>query len=395
MPKNRKLILIVLDGVGIGALPDAYLYNDSGANTLCHIAECVMNFSLPALVSLGLGNVTPIQGVPPTHYARGGFGKMAEASKGKDSTTGHWELLGIITEVEFPTYPHGFPTEVLDLFMRETGCIGYLGNKVASGTEIIRELGDEHVRTGYPIIYTSADSVFQVAAHEEVIPVERLYEICQLARTKVLVGEHRVGRVIARPFIGTSGAYSRTPHRRDFAVEPPFPTMLDVLTAHGIETVGIGKIDDLLCGRGVSMAIHTHSNAEGIDRIIEQGRALAFGCIVANLVDFDMLYGHRQDVEGFAKALMEFDRAVPEILSTVHNDDLVIITADHGNDPTDTSTDHTREFVPVLTYSPRGKQNVPIGTRQTFADVAQTIAEFFEIIPPGHCAGTSFYSLVS
>lgn len=395
MSNGKKLLIIVLDGVGIGALPDAQSYGDAGANTLGHIAEHSENFSLPALGQLGLGNVVPLHGVSPMQPSLGCYGKMAEASKGKDSTTGHWELAGIVTEREFPTYPHGFPQELLELFLRETGCQGYLGNKAASGTEIIKELGDEHVRTGFPIVYTSADSVFQIAAHEDVIPLERLYEICSVARTKVLVGEHSVGRVIARPFIGRAGAYTRTPNRRDFAVAPLQPTVIDVLHEQSVETIGIGKIEDLFCGRGLTESFHTRSNAEGIHCILEQSRSRTAGCIFANLIDFDMLYGHRQDVGGFAKALMEFDTALPEILATLRDKDLLMITADHGNDPTDTSTDHTREYVPLLTYSPRGKRGIDLGTRATFADVAQTACEFFEIVPPAHFAGESFYSLIS
>lgn len=394
MRETGKVIVVVLDGVGIGALPDAAMYGDEGANTLAHIAEHVSDFTLPHFTQLGLGNIISLRAISVCNSAKGCFGKMAEVSKGKDSTTGHWELAGIITEEEFPVYPHGFPSEFLDAFLRETGCKGFLGNKTASGTEIIRELGDEHVRTGFPIVYTSADSVFQIAAHEEVIPLERLYEICTLTRNRVAIGKHRVGRVIARPFLGSAGAYVRTPNRRDFAVEPPLPTMLDILSGNGIATVGIGKIDDLFCGRGLQKVVHTKSNADGIRSLLEESRAMPKGLIMINLVDFDMLYGHRQDVAGFAKALKEFDDALPEILSTIRDSDVLILTADHGNDPTDASTDHTREYVPLLTYSPKGKQNVPLGTRKTFADVAQTVLEYFNIPAPAHIVGTSFLPMI-
>ncbi len=384
----------MLDGVGIGALPDAHLYNDEGANTLNHVIEHNPNVTLPHLNELGLGNLLSSYHMQSIDPARGGYGKMAECSKGKDSTTGHWELAGLVTDEAFPTYPNGFPQDVVEIFLKETGCKGYLGNKVASGTEIIRELGDEHSRTGYPIIYTSADSVFQIAAHEEVIPLEKLYEICSVTRTKVMIGEHRIGRVIARPFIGKAGSYTRTVNRRDFAVEPPQPTLLDVLYENGIPTTGIGKIDDLFCGRGLSEAIHTHSNSEGISVTLEKSRSTTHGFIMTNLIDFDMLYGHRQDPIGFANALKEFDNALPELLATFKQDDALFITADHGNDPLDNSTDHTREYVPILTYSPGGKPNVNLCIRASFADVAQSVCDYFGIKAPTHFAGTSFYDQI-
>ena len=382
-----------MDSVGIGALPDADLYGDAGTNTLSNIARIVDGLRLPNLASLGLGNIVNIKGVPPVEHASGCFGKMAEASKGKDSTTGHWEIAGVITKHAFPLYPQGFPKSVLDEFLRVTGCAGYLGNKPASGTEIIKELGDEHVRTGFPIVYTSGDSVFQIAAHQDVISLDALYEICQKTRKQVVVGEHRVGRVIARPFIGKSGAYTRTPYRRDYAVEPPSKTVLDMLMEHGVQTIAVGKIDDLFNGRGLSKKIHTKSNAEGIEQIIEIGRTMQSGLLMANLVDFDMLYGHRQDAEGYAAALQAFDAKVPEIEQCLGPEDLLIITADHGNDPTDTSTDHSREYVPVLCFSQRGKRNVNIGVRETFADAGKTVAEFFEV-NGNTLAGTSFLNVI-
>jgi len=388
--KNSKFILIILDSVGIGELPDADMYGDKGTNTIANIAREVSGLRLPYLESLGLGNITDIEGVDRVDVASGCYGKMAEASKGKDSTTGHWEIAGIVTQHAFPLYPQGFPQTLLDTFLRVTECKGYLGNKPASGTEIIKELGDDHVRTGFPIVYTSGDSVFQIAAHQDVIPLDRLYEICQKTRQQVVVGEHRVGRVIARPFVGTSGAYTRTPSRRDYAVEPASRTVLDLLVEHGVQTTGIGKIDDLFCGRGLREKIHTTSNAEGIQEIIKIGRTMASGFLIANLVDFDMLFGHRQDIKGYARALEEFDAKLPEIQSCVGEGDVLLLTADHGNDPTDQSTDHTREYVPVLSYSPSGKKNINLGVRSSFADVGKTVADFFGISNARTLAGRSF-----
>jgi len=371
-------------------LPDAGLYGDEGTNTISHIAQAVGGLRLPNLAALGLGNITDIQGVSRNTDAQGCFGKMAEASEGKDSTTGHWEIAGVITKKAFPLYPEGFPKNLLDQFLRVTGCKGVLGNIPASGTEIIKELGDEHVRTGYPIVYTSGDSVFQIAAHQDVIPLERLYEICRKAREHVLVGEHRVGRVIARPFIGTSGSYMRTPFRRDYAVEAPADTVLDLLSRAGVPTVGIGKIDDLFCGRGLQQTIHIHSNAEGIEEIIKNGTSMQSGLLMSNLVDFDMLYGHRQDAAGYAKALEEFDGKLPEILECIGEGDLLILTADHGNDPTDQSTDHSREYVPLLCYTRSGTKNRDLGVRSSFADVGKTVAEFFHAAGGGSLSGQSF-----
>jgi phosphopentomutase len=388
--KQTKLILIVLDSVGVGELPDAGVYGDKGANTISHVAQEVGGLRLPNLAALGLGNITNINGVSRNKDAIGCFGKMAEASAGKDSTTGHWEIAGIITRQAFPLYPKGFPKKLLEKFLHVTGCNGYLGNKPASGTEIIKELGDEHVRTGFPIVYTSGDSVFQIAAHQDVIPLERLYEICQKTREQVVVDEHRVGRVIARPFIGVTGNYIRTPYRRDYAVEPPAETVLDVLHANGVSTIGIGKIDDLFSGRGLQEKIHIKSNAEGIEEIIKVGKTMQSGFLMANLVDFDMLYGHRQDAKGYAKALEEFDAKLPEIQKCVGDNDVLILTADHGNDPTDQSTDHTREYVPLLCYTKNGKKNVNLGVRSSFADVGKTVAEFFNAANAQSLSGQSF-----
>jgi phosphopentomutase len=388
--RQKKLILIVLDSVGVGELPDADIYGDRNANTISNTAKAVNGLRLPNLASLGIGNLTDIKGVPKTNSASGCYGKMAEASEGKDSTIGHWEIAGIITRQKFPLYPNGFPEEILRSFVRAAGCNGWLGNKPASGTEIINELGGEHVRTGFPIIYTSSDSVFQIAAHQDVIPLERLYEICRVAREQVLVGDNRIGRVIARPFIGENGRYARTPNRRDFAVKPPAESVLDLLAEDDVATTGIGKIDDLFCGCGLQEKLHTVSNAVTIEKIIDKAEKMNSGLLFANLVDFDMLFGHRQDAIGYANALEEFDNKLPDIQNCINGDDLLIITADHGNDPTDESTNHTREYVPLLCFSRRGKKNVNLGIRSTFADIGKTVGEFFSVRKTGSLAGVSF-----
>jgi phosphopentomutase len=388
-----RFFFIILDSCGIGALPDAEAYGDAGTNTLGNIARAVNGLALPNLERLGLGNVVDAPGINPVADADGCFGRMMARSKGKDSTTGHWELAGIVTTQAFPLYPEGFPQELLVEFLKATGCGGYLGNKAASGTEIIKELGDEHVRTGFPIVYTSGDSVFQIAAHEHVIPLDKLHEICRVTRENVTIGKHSVGRVIARPFIGTSNAYVRTAGRRDFAVEPPGVTMLDELSEAGIDTVAIGKIDDLFSGRGLKTKIHTTSNADGIGQILEAMKSQPSGFLMANLVDFDMLYGHRQDPHGFARALTEFDAVLPRMRSLLREDDVLLITADHGNDPTDNSTDHTREYVPILTVTQRGPKNIVLGTRQSFADAGKTVLEYFGI-QSRTIAGESFLGMI-
>ena len=383
---------MVLDGVGIGELPDAHSYGDRGANTVGNIARRIGGLELPHLQRLGLGRITQIKGMDSRVPVEGCFGRMAEQSKGKDSTTGHWEIAGIITEKAFPVYPQGFPPDLMQKFLSATGEKGFLGNKPASGTEIVKELGDEHVRTGFPIVYTSGDSVFQIACHEEVVSLARLYGMCKKTRDEVVVGEHSVGRVIARPFVGESGHYTRTTNRKDFAVEPPGKTVLDLLAEKEIETVGVGKIDDLFAGRGLKVKIHTHSNAEGIGTILEQASQMGNGFLMANLVDFDMIFGHRQDAEGFAKALREFDSSLPALLGCLKEGDMLILTADHGNDPTDQSTDHSREYVPLLCSAQGGKKGVDLGTRKTFADAGKTVADFFGV--PNSLAGTSFLSMV-
>jgi phosphopentomutase len=388
--KPGKVVFIVLDSVGVGALPDARAYGDEGTNTVGNTARAIGGLRLPNLQKLGLGNIVSAPGVVTVDEADGCFGKMAEQSAGKDSTTGHWELAGVITEKAFPLYPNGFPDDVLQKFLSVSKCNGYLGNKPASGTEIIKELGDEHVRTGYPIVYTSGDSVFQIAAHEELIPIPRLYEICTRTRREVMTGIHAVGRVIARPFVGPSGSFVRTTNRRDFALDPPSTTLLDLLFEEGIETIGVGKIDDLFCGRGLKQKIHTTSNAEGLRATIEAARGLRRGFVMTNLVDFDMLFGHRQDPKGMGAALEEFDRGLPSLLEVLNEGDLLLITADHGNDPTDQSTDHSREYVPLLSFVQGGKRNVDLGTRRTFADAAKTVSEYFSLKKSSSLAGNSF-----
>ena len=393
MSAPGKIVFIVLDSIGIGEAPDAAAYGDAGANTLGHTAEAMGGLHLPNMQKLGIGNIEPIMGVSPVPAPDGCFGKMQEASRGKDSTTGHWEIAGIIITQDFPYYPKGFPGEVIEKFISATKTRGVLGNRPASGTQIIEELGDEHVRTGFPIVYTSGDSVFQIAAHEDVIPLDALYRICRITRDEVMVGKHAVGRVIARPFIGTSGKYIRTANRKDFSLQAPGTTVLDLLFHQGIPTVAIGKIDDLFSGRGLKEKIHTHSNAEGIEEIIKQSSAMKQGFIMTNLVDFDMLYGHRQDAKGMAGALEFFDKQLPRILETIHGEDLLMITADHGNDPTDNSTDHSREYVPLLTYCRNGKKGGHLGVRKTFADAGKTVAEYFGV-DARMLAGTSFLHVI-
>lgn len=370
----NRVILIVLDSVGIGELPDAKEYGDEGSNTLGNIAKGLKGFSLPNLEKLGLGNIDGSLGYEKAERPIGAFGKLAEQSRGKDTTTGHWEIAGIITKTPFPTYPNGFPKELVSEFEKRIGT-KTLGNVAASGTEIIKELGTEHMQTGYPIIYTSADSVFQIAAHEEVISVDRLYEICQIAR-EMLVGEHGVGRVIARPFIGNSPAdFVRTPHRHDYSLEPMGETFLDIAKESGLEVMAVGKIKDIFDGRGITSDIHIDNNMEGVERTIEYMKSGKNGIIFTNLVDFDMKYGHRNDVEGYANALKEFDGMLPKIMENMTDNDLLMITADHGCDPTTPSTDHSREYIPLFIYGKQVQAGVNLGIRDSFADIGQTICD--------------------
>ncbi|MGH7205434.1 MAG: phosphopentomutase [Nitrospiraceae bacterium] len=369
----KRVILMVLDGVGVGELPDAAEYGDVGSNTLAHVAEAVGGLALPNLEALGLGHIGHFAGIRTMGQPDGCFGKMGQLSKGKDSTAGHWEMAGIILDTPFPTYPNGFPQDILDQFQQTIGR-KVLGNRMASGTEIITELGEEHVRTGAPIVYTSTDSVFQIAAHEHVVPVEELYRMCRAAR-KLLKPPHQVARVIARPFTGEPGAFVRTERRRDFSVEPPSPTLLDVLKGAGQLIVGIGKIEDLFNGRGLTRSIHTGNNAAGLDQTVRLLKTMPRGLIFVNLVDFDTLYGHRNNAPEYAKALQEFDARLPALLDAVRPGDLLCVTADHGNDPTMPGTDHSREYVPLLIFGPRLAQGVNLSTRRTFADLGQTVAE--------------------
>lgn len=387
MEAHQRVVLIVLDGVGIGALPDAHLYGDVGSNTLVNTARHVGGLRLPHLQRLGLGNIVDTPGVPPASKPAASFGRMAERSAGKDTTTGHWELAGLWLEKPFPTYPQGFPAEVIDQFERLIDR-GSLGNVPASGTVIIEQLGEPHIQTGKPIVYTSADSVFQIAAHEDVIPVQQLYDMCEKAR-QLLMGEHGVGRVIARPFIGEPGNFTRTTRRKDFSLEPPEATVLDILTERGIPVIGVGKISDIFAGKGVGASFPTKGNMDTVDevvRLLKAQRGPAF--IFANCIDFDSLWGHRNNPEGMAEGLQQFDARIPEILAHVGPGDLLMLVADHGNDPTTPSTDHSREYVPLICYGPACAQGVDLGTRATFADVAATIAESFAVNMPPH--GTSF-----
>jgi phosphopentomutase len=373
MPFDR-VIWIVLDSVGIGEMPDADKYGDRGSDTLGNIAR-QHPLHLPNLCRLGLANIKPLAGLAPDPAPIGSYGRCALASPGKDTTTGHWEMAGIHLEKPFPLFPHGFPPEIMNEFERRIGR-STLGNKPASGTEIIKELGDEHVRTGSPIVYTSADSVFQVAAHEEVIPLFELYKICETAR-EILRGPYEVGRVIARPFEGAPGAFKRTPNRHDYAVPPPKGMLLDQLAARDVEVFSIGKIFDVFLGRGIRGYEKTKNNADGMAKTLGAMSTLARGMIFVNLVDFDQQYGHRNDVDGYAGALEEVDRWLPSFETALCPGDLAILTADHGCDPTTPSTDHTREYVPLLVYGNRARAGVNLGTRATLSDVGQTVAENF------------------
>ncbi len=374
----RRAVIIVLDSVGIGEMPDAHLFGDEGSNTLGNLARAFPDgLRLPNMARLGLGNIADLRGVPPCPDAIGAWGKCAEKSMAKDTTLGHWEIAGVISEKPFPTYPNGFPPEIIEEFQRRIGR-EILGNIPASGTEIIQKLGDEHVRTGKPIVYTSADSVFQIAAHEEVIPLEELYRMCEIAR-KILDGPHRVARVIARPFVGTSGNYTRTRNRRDFSVPPPAPTILDRLQEAGLATIGVGKIGDIFAHRGLTKEVHTGPNEKGILATILELHSAPDGLIFTNLVDTDMIYGHRNDTVGYRQSLEEFDSHLLSIIEALGPEDLLIITADHGCDPTTPSTDHSREYVPLLVYSKGKRGETDLGTRETFADTAATVAEYFGI----------------
>ena len=375
-----RVFLVVLDGVGIGELPDADEYGDVGSHTLRHVAEAVGGLRLPNLERFGLGRLLDVPGVRPVADPIAARGRLAELSKGKDSTTGHWELAGLVSERPFPVYPHGFPAELLERLSHASGR-EWMGNVVGSGTDVIARFGAEHQKSGRPIVYTSADSVFQIAAHEQTIPLPELYELCRRVRAE-LDGEHAVGRVIARPFVGEPGAYKRTANRRDFSLEPPEPTLLDRLAEARHPVVTVGKVDDLFAGRGVTDAIHTHDNAEGAEVLATLARRPGQGLVFANLVDFDQLYGHRNDAAGFARALEAVDERVEEWRAHLRSDEILMLTADHGNDPTTPSTDHSREYTPLLIAGPGVRPGVDVGTRDTFADVGATLAQLFSVTMP-------------
>ncbi|GAB2697030.1 phosphopentomutase [Paenibacillus thermoaerophilus] len=383
----KRVCVIVLDSVGIGEAPDAEAFGDAGAHTLGHIAERTPGWKVPNLERLGLANIEPLAGLSPAVKPEACYGKMMEISAGKDTMTGHWELMGLRIDVPFKTYPEGFPEPLIREFAERTGR-GVIGNKPASGTEILDELGERQMKTGEWIVYTSADSVFQIAAHEEIIPLEELYRACEIARELTLGEPYPVGRVIARPYVGSPGAFKRTPNRHDYAVKPPAPTVLNALKDSGRDVISVGKIHDIFSGEGITESYPTKSNLDGIKRTIELlGRPFE-GMLFVNLVDFDSLYGHRRDVAGYAAALEEFDAYIPELRKKLGDDDLLIITADHGNDPVHHGTDHTREYVPVLAVSPSISAGGTIGVRDTFADLAATIADNFGVRDSG--IGRSF-----
>jgi phosphopentomutase len=384
-----RVLAVVCDGLGVGATPDAPAYGDAGTRTLQNILRDGRP-SLPHLTRLGLLHTLYADAPAGLPAPAGAFGRCAEASPGKDSTTGHWELMGLTLDTAFPLYPEGFPPEVIAPFERAVGR-KVLHNRPASGTEVIKEYGEEHLRSGRPIVYTSGDSVFQIAAHEEVVPVETLYHWCEMAR-EILVGPHRVGRVIARPFVGAPGSFTRTHRRRDFSVAPTGPTVLDVCLGRGLAVHGIGKIEDLFVGQGLSSAVHTESNRDGLEKTVAALREREDDFVFTNLVDFDTKYGHRNDPDGYARALEEFDAFVPAILAAMRERDLLLVTADHGGDPSDVSTDHTREYVPVVAAGGRVRPGADVGTRASFADVGATVAEYLGVTPPG---GTSFLEALS
>jgi phosphopentomutase len=387
LPRPGKVVLVVCDSLGVGEAPDAGDYGDRGADTLGHAAAAVGGLDLPTLGSWGFGRLTRVAGVGPVDPAAAVVGRMAERSAGKDTTTGHWEMMGLVLDQPFPTYPDGFPPEVIDAFAQAIGR-GVLGNKPASGTEIIKELGAKHLETGEPIVYTSADSVFQIATHKRVVPLEQLYAWCEQARA-LLQGEHAVGRVIARPFDGEPGSFFRTKERRDYALPPAGPTVLEALERAGVRTLGVGKIEDIFSRRGLSGSDHTGDNETSLDATVRfLGEAEGPTFVFTNLVDFDMVYGHRRDAEGYARCLERLDARLPEVVATLGTADWLFITADHGCDPTAPGTDHTREFTPLVAFSPGGTRGHHLGDRSTFADLGATIADLFGVPPVG--PGTSF-----
>lgn len=372
-----RVIWIVLDSVGMGEMPDAEKFGDVGANTIGNISKAVGGLNVPNMVKLGLGNIENMQGIDKCESPKGCYARFKEASNGKDTTTGHWEMGGVVSKVAFPTYPNGFPSDVIEKFEKLTGR-KVIGNKPASGTAILDELGEEQMKNGSVIVYTSADSVFQIAAHEDVVHLDELYKMCEIAR-EMLNGEHAVARVIARPFVGEPGNFTRTPNRRDFSLIPPYDTVLNKIKNKGLDVIGVGKIEDIFCGQGITDAVHTKSNMDGVDKTLEFMKQDNKGLIFTNLVDFDMKWGHRNDVKAYANGLEEFDVRLKEIIDAMKENDILFITADHGCDPTMPGTDHSREHVPFLAYGKNLKENVNLGTRECFADMGQTIAEVLNV----------------
>lgn len=387
----KRAILVVLDSVGVGELQDAKSYGDEGSHTLDHVYKACNGLEIKELEKLGLGNIEGVNELKKCSKPVGAYGRCKEASKGKDTVTGHWEIAGVILEKPLNTYPEGFSEEIIEEFKKRANVKGILGNVVASGTQIIEELGEEHVKTGYPIIYTSADSVFQIAAHEDVISVEKLYEMCQVARD-MLVDKWAVGRVIARPFIGESPNFKRTSNRRDYSLDPFNKTMLEYLKENNLEVAAVGKIEDIYNRKGITSAVHTKNNMDGVDKTLEYMDTVKEGLIFTNLVDFDMLYGHRNDPKGYGKALEDFDNRLQEIYSKMTDEDIFIITADHGCDPTTSITDHSREHIPVLVYGKNVKPGVNIGTRERFSDIGKTILDFFNV--KNELVGDSFFNKI-
>lgn len=373
----NRIILIVLDSVGIGELPDAEKYGDKGSNTIGNISKFIGGLKLENMQNIGLGNIIGIENINKIENPTGAFGKCAELSVGKDTVTGHWEIAGVVLEKPLNTYPNGFSKDIIEEFQNKIGR-KIIGNKVASGTEIIKELGEEHIKTGYPIVYTSADSVFQIAAHEEVISLEELYRMCKIAR-EMLVGDRIVGRVIARPFIGENGNFTRTSNRHDFALDPFDKTMLDYIKENRLNVMAVGKIEDIYNKKGITDAVHIKNNMDGVDKTLEYMREDKQGLIFTNLVDFDMIYGHRNNIQGYGKALQDFDDRIPEIISSMKEEDVLIITADHGCDPTTESTDHSREYIPILIYGKNIKSGVNIGVRECFCDIGKSILDLLNI----------------
>ncbi len=370
-----RVIWIVLDSVGMGAMPDSADFGDVGVNTIGNVSKAVGGLKLPNMEALGLGNIDGMEGIKRVVAPKGCFARLAEASKGKDTTTGHWEMGGIVSREPFPTYPEGFPKEIIETFEKATGR-KVIGNKPASGTVILEELGEEHIKTGKVIVYTSGDSVFQIAAHEDIVPLEELYNMCRAARD-ILVEEHAVARVIARPFTGKAGSFTRTANRRDFSLLPPHDTILDKLKKSGYNVMAVGKIEDIFSGQGITEAVHTKDNMDGVNKTLDYMKENKKGLIFTNLVDFDMKWGHRNDYKAYGKGLEDFDARLPKIINAMKDSDILFITADHGCDPTTPGTDHTREYVPFLAYGKNLKENVNLGTRTSFADIGQTVAEIF------------------